>query len=45
MNEQVPLTVEEEGRYLTESDVLDGPSEQDMQDYLTGNLLTERPTV
>lgn len=21
----------------------DGPSEEDLQDYLTGNLLTERP--
>jgi len=32
----------EENRYVAESD-WNAPSEEDMNDYLTGNLLSERP--
>lgn len=40
MNEQE--VVEESTRYISESD-WNAPSEADLNDYLTGNLLTERP--
>lgn len=42
MNNSQTALEEVETRYVSESD-WNSPSESDLQDYLTGNLLTERP--
>lgn len=42
MNNSQTVSEEVESRYVSESD-WNAPSESDLKDYLTGNLLTERP--